>query len=107
MPKALSADKLAEIKVRAARLSELKSHPSWAELRALLEERKARRFGLLQRQLIDGIAVDQRYLDRLAGFFKGAEWILDNPDMAEQSLERAVERALREGLLGKELVASD
>ena len=32
MPKALSADKLAEIKVRAARLSELKSHPSWAEL---------------------------------------------------------------------------
>jgi hypothetical protein len=105
MPKPLSADQLAGLKVRAARLSELKSHPSWAELRALLEERKARRFGQVQRQLIDGLAVDQRYLDRLAGFFKGAEWILDNPDMAEQSLERAVEKALRQGVLSKEMVS--
>lgn len=103
----LSADKLADLRTRAARLSELKSHPSWAELRSLLEERKARRFDQVTRQLVAGEPVDQRYIDRMAGFFKGAEWILDNPDMAEQSLERAIDKARLMGLLEKEMVSSE
>lgn len=103
----LSPDRLADLRQRAARLSELKSHPSWAELRALLEERKSKRFGQVQRQLIDGVSVDQRYIDRMAGFFKGAEWILDNPDMAEHSLERAVSKAQMMGMLKEELVTSE
>jgi hypothetical protein len=86
------------MKTRTAKLSELKSHPSWAELLAILEERKTKRFGAVQRQLIEGVAIDQRYLDRLAGFFKGAEWILDNPDLSEQSLATAVKKAKIMGL---------
>ena len=98
MPK-FDADTVAKKRDRAARLGELREHPSWAELRAVLEERKAVYFRSLQRQLINGSAVDQRYIDRVAGFFKGAEWILDNPDLAEKSLQNAIKRATRMGLL--------
>ena len=98
MPK-FDADTVAKKRDRAARLGELREHPSWAELRAVLEERKAVYFRSLQRQLVSGSAVDQRYIDRVAGFFKGAEWILDNPDLAEKSLQNAIKRATRMGLL--------
>lgn len=107
MAKALDPDRVAALRERAAKLGELKQHPSWAELRQLLEERKSRRFQSMQRELIHGTPVDQRYVDRMAGFFKGAEWILDNPDMAEQSLERAVSKAQMMGLLEKEMVTSE
>ena len=93
MPKPISAEKLSALKTRTAKLSELKSHPSWAELHAVLEERKTKRFDAIQRQLIEGVPVDQRYLDRIAGFFKGAEWILGNPDQSEKSLAVAVQKA--------------
>ena len=97
MPK-FDADTVAKKRDRAARLGELREHPSWAELRAVLEERKAVHFRSLQRQLMAGYH-DQRYVDRMSGFFKGAEWILDNPDLAEKSLQNAIKRATRMGLL--------
>ena len=98
MPR-FDADTVAEKRDRAVRLGELREHPSWAELRAVLEERKAVYFRSLQRQLVSGSAVDQRYIDRVAGFFRGAEWILDNPDLAEKSLQAAVRKARLMGLL--------
>ena len=86
-------DKVAALRDRSVRLSELKDQPSWAELRSVLEERKAKTFEQIQRQLIEGVAIDQRWLDRVAGFYKGAEWILDNPDLTEQKLIVALKKS--------------
>lgn len=86
-------DAVAALRDRTVKLSQLREHPSWPELRSCLEERKTKTFAGIQRQLVSGVAIDQRWLDRVAGFFAGAEWLLDNPDMTEQKLQRAVERA--------------
>lgn len=93
MAKPPDPNAVAALRDRTVKLSQLREHPSWAELQLVLEERKAKVFGTIQRQLIEGVEVDQRWIDRVAGFFKGAEWILDNPDMIEQKLEREVKRA--------------
>lgn len=91
--KAPDPEKIADLTVLASRLGELKQHPSWGELRQLFENRRRKHFDLLARQLLAGNEVDQRYVDRMAGFFKGAEWILDHPDLAESSLKTALKRA--------------
>ena len=98
-------EKLARITERAARLGQLKEHPSWAELRALFEERRAKHYESLTRQLLAGAEIDQRHVDRTAGFFKGAEWILNNPDQAEDSLQRALEKAERLQALTEEVTS--
>lgn len=36
--------------------------------------------------------LDQREIDYQRGFFAGARWILDNPEMAEGELRKALER---------------
>lgn len=99
-------DKVRALSDRASRLGKLKEHESWAELRALYEERKKKHFDALTRQLIAGTAVDQRYVDRMAGFFRGAEWLLDNPDMAEESLARALKKAERLQAITSEVTAA-
>ena len=91
--KPLDPEKLAQLTERAHRLGKLKEHESWAELRGLFEERRARHYERLQKQLLAGGEIDQRYIDRLAGFFKGAQWVLDNPEMAEKSLDSAIRKA--------------
>lgn len=94
----IDAEVLARKKLRAARLAELRDHPSWAELQVVLNERRDRVFESMRRQLMAGEPADQRYIDRVAGFFVGAQWILDNPDMAENALERAVHKAALLGI---------
>lgn len=81
------------LQARAFRLGKLKEHESWQELRSLFEERKQKHYTSLTKQLIDGAEIDQRWVDRIAGFFRGAQWILDNPDQAEKSLESALKKA--------------
>lgn len=93
--KPLDPDRLAAIADRAQRLSQLKQHESWQELRVLFEERRQKHFENLTSRLLAGAEVDQRHVDRLAGFFRGAQWILDNPDLAEASLEAALKKAER------------
>lgn len=90
--KAPDPEKVARLQERAVRLGELKAHPSWAELRAVFEERRRKHFDSLTKQLVAGLDVDQRHVDRMAGFFKGAEFVLDFPDLAESSLETALKR---------------
>ena len=89
----MDAEKLKVIGDRAQELSKLKKHPSWPVLREIFEGKKNQWFGSLARSLMAGQLVDQREIDRKAGFFAGAEWILDNPDMAEASLNRALKKA--------------
>ena len=91
--KALDPVRVANLADRAARLGQLKDHDSWAELRTLFEERRAKHYKSLTDQLMAGSEIDQRYVDRTAGFFKGAQWILDNPDLAESSLASALRKA--------------
>jgi hypothetical protein len=100
--KAPNPDRVAQLQERAARLGELKEHPSWQELRSVFEARRRKHYDNLSRQLIAGSEVDQRYVDRMAGFFKGAEWLLDNPDFAESSLRAALKRAELFGALSEE-----
>jgi hypothetical protein len=98
-------EKVAALAQRAQRLSKLKDHESWGELRALFEERQRKHFDNLTRQLLAGAEVDQRYVDRMAGFFRGAQWLLDNPEMAETSLRTALRRAELFQELQKEIAA--
>lgn len=102
-PKPLDPERLAQLTERAHRLGKLKEHESWGELRALFEERRDKHYNGLLKQLLAGVEVDQRQIDRLAGFFKGAEWLLDNPDMAIDSLERALLKAERLQALTEEV----
>lgn len=89
--------KVQEIAERAQALGELKKHPSWRVLRDVFDKRRHQYFESLARQLmrgsIDAPVVPQRELDYQRGFWAGAKWILDNPEMAETSLEHALRRA--------------
>lgn len=93
--KAPDPERLAALTQRAERLGKIKEHESWAELRALFEERRDKHYKSLTSRLLAGAEIDQRHVDRTAGFFHGAQWILDHPDLAEASLKRALERAER------------
>lgn len=86
-------EKVAQLQERATRLGELRAHPSWAELCEVVAEKKAARFEQLRKNLLSGEPVDQRYIDRLAGFFMGAEFVLERPDLAEASLATALKKA--------------
>ena len=105
MSRDLNPERLALLAERAERLGQIKDHPSWPELRALFEERRDKHYRNLTRQLLAGTAMDQRLIDRTAGFFHGAEWILDHPDQAEQSLKRALEKAERYRAITEEVTS--
>jgi len=89
-------DRLAALTNRAARLGELKETPAWTELRVQVQERKDAIYGAFLKRLQAGEPVDQREVDRTAGFFKGMETLLDYPDLADTRLRRALDRAERE-----------
>lgn len=42
---------------------------------------------------MNGESIDQRHIDRMAGYFKGMEDLLAKPDQLEHQLERALSRA--------------
>ena len=83
------------LKERAERMGGLKEAAGWQELRAELERRCQRDTKrLVTRYLRSGELVNQREIDYVRGFWAGAEWILDNPEMAEATFDRAMRRAL-------------
>lgn len=81
---------------RAQSLSKLVDHPSWQTLRDELDRVKEQYMGRLARKLVSGgisaTPIDQREIDYQRGFFSGAEWILANPEQAESSFAKALER---------------
>jgi hypothetical protein len=87
---------LAAKRDRAALLSSLKDNPAWVELRLIYEERRARQEKILLRSLMSGNPVDQRYIDRMAGYLDGMKDLLDDPGRSEDQFRRALERAERE-----------
>lgn len=81
---------------KARELGKLVDHPAWAILRAEFDGLKETYFKRLATRLVSGglkaEALDQRELDYQRGFFRGAEWILANPEMIAKTLEKALER---------------
>lgn len=72
---------------------ELKEHRAWEELGNAVQERKQRHFDALTRQLISGTEIDQRYIDRMAGYFKGMEDLLNYPEIVNNKAKSAIEKA--------------
>lgn len=93
----LTEAKVQEVAERAQGLSDLKKHPSWPVLRGIFDKRKKLFFERLAHQLMQGgitsTPIDQREIDYQRGFWAGAQWILNNPEMAERSLETALRKA--------------
>jgi hypothetical protein len=89
-----SADVVAARKKRLTRLTE---HPDWPELRAELDRKQERHLKRVTSLLVGrtDVTVLQRELDYIAGFWAGAGWVVDTPDLAEKTLEKALERADR------------
>lgn len=96
MSSALVPPELRELGDRAQALTKLTAHPSWDVLRLELDRVRSLYMSRLVRRMtsggIKGPAIDQRELDYQRGFFSGAEWILQNPEKAEASLEEALQR---------------
>jgi hypothetical protein len=80
---------------RALVLAELKTHPSWEELGRVVAERKEAFYRSMTKRLIAGALIDQREIDRAAGYYEGLEDLLRAPDKAENKMRRAHERAER------------
>jgi hypothetical protein len=97
MAKPVDHDELAFLAERSARLQKLTEYPEWAELRALTEERRDFYMTNLTKRLTNGSAVDQREIDRHAGFWKGALAVLEYPAAVEKKLETVLKRAQQEG----------
>lgn len=80
----------------ARELAKLKDHPSWDILRGEYEKKRDGYFNRLSLRLMSGGAraatVDQREIDYQRGFWAGAKWVIDNPDLAETALADALKK---------------
>ena len=92
----LNSRVIKELGDKAQDLSKLKDHPSWEVLRSEFEAKRLKYMDRLAARLMRGglnaNPLDQREIDYQRGFFDGAQWILDNPEFAESSLENALKR---------------
>lgn len=89
---------------RARVLGKLKEHPSWEELRSEFERKRERHEKRVAGLIIARAEapIVQREIDYIAGFWAGAKWLLDTPDMAEESLKKALVKAERLRVASKE-----
>lgn len=77
----------------ARELGKLKDHEAWPVLRQRFEELQQADVQQLARKIIVSGTVDPAAVQARHGFWKGAEWVLNNPDLAEIALKQAL-RAL-------------
>ena len=71
-------------------LSHLSSHPSWGVLRTVSKERMDEVFLLTARELMRGEVVPKEVIEYRRGFFAGMKFLLDNPTVEAQKLERSL-----------------
>lgn len=92
----LRSDALRDVGDVAREMGKLVDQPAWGMLRDELANRRTQEFTRILRRMmhggIDASLPSQRELDYKRGFFSGAQWILDNPDLAERSLKEALRR---------------
>lgn len=65
-------------------------------MKLVIEKKEEKVVGLLSRNILAGKAVDQRVIDRQAGFWAGAMHVLNHPENAEAEMDAALKR-LAEG----------
>lgn len=82
------------LRQRQVRLTELTKLEGWTELKQELERKRSKHLRLLSGQLMSGKEVNQREIDRVRGFWAGANWVFTVAEQAEASLEKAMRRAL-------------
>ena len=92
----LRSQKIRDVGDAARELAKLTEHPSWPALRTEIEKRKQGYLTKVARQLTSGgpdaEAFNQREMDYIRGFFKGVDAVLDTPDRAVATLEKALKR---------------
>lgn len=71
-------------------LGKLKDEPSWEILRERFEAMKKADVESLARKILTGTTPDAEHLAERRGFWKGAQWVIDNPDLAQQAFDRAM-----------------
>ena len=72
---------------------ELQEQRGWQRLIARLDKERAEYLLDIAKRLLDGYQVDQREIDFMAGFYKGADYVLRHPQKAEESFEKAARLA--------------
>src|SRR5690348_13502248 len=89
----VSAEKETLLRERQERLTSLANHPGWAQLKQVFAARKEAHVKSVAAKLIAGEEIQQRELDRIHGWWAGCQWLINNPDMAESSLKKALAAA--------------
>lgn len=86
-------------------LAKLTEHPSWPVLREEFAKAREQAERRLAREMLSGgetkEPVDQRKIDYRRGFLRGAQAVLDQPELAQHAFEKALET---EGTRGTERV---
>ena len=69
-------------------LAELVTHPAWDVLRERAKKRKKERFDIFATYLMEGRQVDEAALSYARGFFRGMEFLLRQPKLAQSAIEK-------------------
>jgi hypothetical protein len=82
--------------VREARLYDsLRENEAWQRLAQRVREARDRYLTDVARRLMSGREVSKEEIAYMRGFYYGARWIIEHPEEAEKSLERAARAAWR------------
>lgn len=71
----------------------LRDHAGWRRLHAKVKESKQSFMFSLSRRLMAGERVSQEEIAHSRGFYEGALWIIEQPEVAESNLEKAARMA--------------
>lgn len=100
MPTPLRSPKVRELGDAARELAKLTEHSSWSVLRAEFDGRKRAYLDKIARSIatggLDAKPIDQREIDYIRGFLRGAQAVLDTPGHALEALEEALKKEERE-----------
>lgn len=77
----------------------LRENTAWQRLAQRVRDDKQRYFDGITRRLMSGKKVEHDEIVYMRGFYYGARWIIEHPEEAEKSLERAARAAWRMAML--------
>lgn len=95
--------------IREARLYDsLRENEAWQRLAQRVRDSRDGFLASLARRLMSGGKVSPEEIAYMRGFYYGARWIIEHPEKAEESLERAARAAWRMTLIeAAEIAESD
>ena len=72
---------------------DLRAHAGWRRLYSKVLENRAGCLLSISRRLMAGESVSEREIAHSRGFYEGALWVIEQPEVAERDLERAARMA--------------